>query len=147
MKLHTKVLSTGKNTTGIQVPESIVQSLDAGKRPPVRVTVNGYTYRTSIATVSGKYMLSVSAEVREAAGVAGGDAVEVAVEVDKTPRVLAVPPELQAALKRDPAARSVYDALSNSKKQRLTIPIEKAKAAETRQRNVDKAIRELRQSR
>ncbi len=147
MKFHTKVLSTGKNTTGIQVPESIVQSLDAGKRPPVRVTVNGYTYRTSIATVSGKYMLSVSAEVREAAGVAGGDAVEVAVEVDKTPRVLAVPPELQAALKRDPAARSVFDALSNSKKQRLTIPIEKAKAAETRQRNVDKAIRELRQSR
>jgi hypothetical protein len=147
MKFHTTLLCTGKTTTGIPVPDGIVEGLGAGKRPAVRVIVNGYSYRSTIGVVSGKYMIPVSADVRGAAGVAGGDEVDVIVDVDKTPRVLAVPDDLRKALARDPAARKAFEALSNSKKQRYTIPIEKAKAAETRQRNVEKAVRELKQAR
>ncbi len=142
-----KVLQTGKNTTGIPVPLPIVEALGAGKRPPVRVTINGYSYRTTVGVMGGKLLLSVSAEVRAAAGVAGGDAVEVGLALDTAPREVPVPVELRKALERDAAAWRAFDALSPSRKQRYTLPIEKAKTAETRQRNVEKALGELRGAR
>jgi len=73
LKFHTTLLQGDKTATGIQVPDEIVESLGSGKRPPVRVTINGYTYRSSIASMGGKFMLGVSAEHRAGAGVAGGD--------------------------------------------------------------------------
>jgi antitoxin component of MazEF toxin-antitoxin module len=86
MKLDTTVLQTGKTTTGIEVPSEVVEALGAGKRPAVTVTVNGYTYRSTIASMGGRFMLPVSADVRQQAGIAGGDAVEVTIERDTAPR-------------------------------------------------------------
>lgn len=147
MTFKTTVLQTGKNTTGIRVPARIVEALGAGKRPPVRVTINGYTYRNTVGVMGGEFMVSVSADVRAAAGVAGGDTVEVGLALDTAPREVAVPVELRRALDRDAAARRAFDALSPSRKQRYTLPVEKAKSAETRQRNVERAIGELRVAR
>lgn len=62
------------------MPEDVVTGLGSGKRPKVRVTINGYTYRGSVGSVAGKFMLPVSAQVRDGAGVAAGDDVEVDVE-------------------------------------------------------------------
>jgi hypothetical protein len=86
MTFRTKILQAGKTATGIQVPEAIVEQLGAGKRPPVKITINGYTYRSTVAVMGGKFMIGVSAEVRERAKVAGGDLVSVALELDKAPR-------------------------------------------------------------
>ena len=133
----------GKTATGITVPEKVVTSLGTSKRPAVRVTINGYTYRSTIAPRGGRFMLPVSAEHREGAGIAAGDTVGVELELDTEPRELAVPPDLAKALARDPAAKKAFDGLSYSKKQRFTIPIEQAKTPDTRQRRVDKAITEL----
>jgi hypothetical protein len=141
-----RVLQTGKTTTGIPVPAGIVESLGAGKRPPVRVTVNGYTYRTTIGVMGGTFLLSVSAEVRDAAAVAGGDTVSVQLALDDAPREVTVPDELRKALARDAGARRAFEALSRSAKQRYTLPIEKAKAPETRMRNAEKAVAALRAS-
>jgi len=146
MTFKAKVDQTGKNTTGIRVPDRIVEALGAGKRPPVRVSVNGYTYRTSIGVVSGRSMVPVSADVRAASGVAGGDSVTVSLVLDTSPREVPVPAELGRALAKDAVARLTFKALSPSRKQRYTLPIEKAKTAETRQRNVLKAIEELRRT-
>lgn len=143
MRFRTEILRAGKTATGIQVPDAIVAALGAGKRPKVRVTLNGYTYRSSIAVMGGKFLVGVSAEVREKAGVAGGDSVNVDIELDSAPRVVNVPPDLRAAFERKPAAKRAFDALSYSRQQRYTLPIEKAKTADTRERNVAKAIREL----
>jgi hypothetical protein len=142
MKFRTKILQAGKTATGIEFPSTIVDALGAGKRPPVRVTINGYTYRSTVAVMDGKYMLGISAEVREAAGVAGGDVVDVEVELDTAPRDVAVPPELHKALAHNPDAKRRFEQLSYSKKRLYTVPIEKAKTDETRQRHLDKAIRE-----
>lgn len=143
MKFRTKILQAGKTATGIEFPAPVVEALAAGKRPPVRVTINGHTYRSTVAVMGGKYMLGISAEVRAAAGVAGGDVVDVDVELDAAPREVTVPPELRKALARHPEAKKLFDRLSYSKKRLYTVPIEKAKTAETRQRHLDKAVGEL----
>jgi hypothetical protein len=143
MKFRTKLLQAGKTATGLVVPAKVVDDLDAGKRPKVAVTLNGYTYRSSIAVMNGKFMIGVSAEVRGKAGVAGGDEVDVELALDTAKREVSVPPELRKALDKNAKAKRAFEELSYSRQQRYTLPIEKGKTAETRQRNVDKAIAEL----
>jgi hypothetical protein len=137
----------GKTATGIEVPASVVEKLDAGKRPKVVATVGRHTYRSSVAPMGGRFMLPVSAEVREAAGVAAGDVVKVRLEVDAAPRAVEVPANLAAALKRDAKARRFFEGLSYSQQRWYTSSIEGAKKPETRQRRVDKAIEMLRDGR
>jgi hypothetical protein len=146
MKFRTKLLQAGKTATGLEVPPKVVEALGAGKHPKVSVTIKGYTYRSSIAVMGGKFLIGVSAEHREKAGVAGGDELDVQVELDNAPRVVSVPPELRKALDRNARAKRAFEALSYSKQQQHTLPIEKAKAEETKQRNVDKAIAALAKS-
>jgi hypothetical protein len=145
MKFSTTILLAGKTTTGIRVPDRIVEALGAGKRPPVRVTINGHTYRSTIAVMRGAFMVGVSAVVREAAGVAGGDDVEVGIELDTAPREVKVPPILKKALARDATARTRFAALSYSKQRRLVDPIDQAKTEETRERRVKGALQALRE--
>jgi hypothetical protein len=141
MNFEATVLLNGKTATGVQVPDEVVAALGSGKRPAVRVRINGYAYRSSIATMAGVHMLPVSAEVRAGAKIAAGDTVEVTVELDTEPREVAVPEDLAAAM--DPEARRRFDALSYSAKRRLVIPVQDAKTAETRQRRIAKAVEGL----
>ena len=145
MRFRTKILQAGKTATGIEVPAKLVESLASGKRPKVRVTLNGYTYRSSVAPMGGKFMVGVSAEVRERASVAGGDVVDVDLELDAEPREVTVPPDFSAALRRDPAARRFFEGLSYSKKRWHVLSIEGAKTAETRQRRIANSVRVLRE--
>jgi len=82
MRYSTTVLSPRATVTGIAVPDDVLAALGAGRRPKVRVTIGDYAYRTSVGTVNGVAMLSISAAVRAAAGVAAGDEIEVDVELD-----------------------------------------------------------------
>jgi hypothetical protein len=79
MRFRTTVELGGRTATGMRVPDEVVDGLGAGRRPAVRVTVGSHTYRSSIASRGGVYLLPISAENRAAAGVAAGDEVEVAV--------------------------------------------------------------------
>ncbi len=146
MKFRTTLLQAGKTTTGVEVLEAMVVALGGGKRPPVRVTINGYAYRSTIAPMNGRFMLGVSADVRAAANVTGGEEVNIELELDTAPREVSMPPQLVKALAKNPAAKKAFESLSYSKKQRYTLPIENAKTDETRQRNVDKALSELQNS-
>ncbi len=134
----------GKTATGIQVPPEVVAALGPGKRPAVQVKLNGYTYRSTVAMMGGVFMLPVSAEHRQGAGVAAGDEVEVDLELDTAPREVSVPPDLAEALDRDGEARRFFDSLSYSHKLQHVLAVEQAKTAETRQRRVEKAISMLR---
>ncbi|MGH2487764.1 MAG: YdeI/OmpD-associated family protein [Ktedonobacterales bacterium] len=145
MRFHTTLQLGGKTATGIRVPPEVVASLGASKRPSVRVTINGYTYRSTVAVMGGEFMLPVSAEVRERAGVAAGDTVDVDIELDTEPREVAVPPDFAEAL--DAEARRRFDGLSYSNKRRFTLSIEEARTAETRQRRITKAVTDLREGR
>ena len=143
IKFTTDLLVARKTATGIQVPDKIVEGLGAGKRPPVKVTINGYTYRNTIAVMNGAFMLSVSAEVREKAGIKGGDKIEVELELDTQPREVAIPVDFKKALDKNTAAKKFFETLSNSNKKRYIIPIEQAKTEDTRLRRIEKAIADL----
>jgi hypothetical protein len=147
VKFRTVLEQAGKTATGIHVPDGVVEGLGAGKRPPVRVTINGYTYRSTVASMGGGFMVGVNAQNREAAGVAGGDTIDVEIELDTAPREVAVPPDLAKALKKDAKAKKTFDALSNSNKGWHVQSIEGAKTDETRQRRIAKSVAALREGR
>ena len=142
----TRIPTAGKTATGIRIPDEVVAKLGAGKRPAVRISINGYTYRNTVAVMDGKFMVGVSAEHRERAKVVGGDEVDVGIELDVEPREVAVPPELAAELARDAKARQRFEALSYSKKKVLAQGVADAKTEDTRRRRIDKALAELRGS-
>ncbi|MES2389080.1 MAG: YdeI/OmpD-associated family protein [Bacteroidota bacterium] len=141
MKFRTVIVTEKKNATGILVPEEVVTGLGAGKKPAVHVTVNGsHTYRSTIATMDGRYLIPLSAENRKAAAVEGGDEADIELSLDTEPREAAIPEDLAEALAANPAARQFFDALSYSGKRVHTLAVEGAKTPETRVRRVEKAI-------
>jgi hypothetical protein len=140
MRFRTTIQQSGKTATGIQVPEEVVDALGSGKRPAVKVTINGYTYRSTVAVMGGVYMVGVSAENREAAGVAGGDEMDVDIELDTAPREVSVPGDFAAALDAEPEARRTFDGLSYSNKSWHVLQVTGAKTDETRQRRIAKSV-------
>jgi Bacteriocin-protection, YdeI or OmpD-Associated/Domain of unknown function (DUF1905) len=140
MKIRTTILSSGKTAAGMQIPPEVVEALGAGKKPPVRVTINGHTYRSSIASMGGVFMLGVSNENRASAGVVAGQEVDVEIELDTQPREVIVPRDLSDALDREPAARTFFDGLSYSNRLRHVLAIDGAKTPETRQRRIEKSV-------
>lgn len=147
MRFRTTIEQSGKTATGIRVPDEVVAGLGAGKRPAVRVTIRGHTYRSTVASMGGVFMVGVSAENRASAGVAGGDEVDVDIELDTAPREVTVPSDFAKALNRDAAAKRTFDGLSYSQKQWHVLSIEGARAAETRQRRIAKSVGTLREGR
>ncbi|GBG11044.1 hypothetical protein PAT3040_05823 [Paenibacillus agaridevorans] len=145
MKFTTVIELGGKTATGFEVPAEAVEAFGQGKKPAVKVTIGGHTYRSTVAVYGGKYMLPLSAENRNAAGVAAGDEVDVALELDTEPRELEVPADFAVALGRVPAARTFFEGLSYSNKRRIVLQIEGAKTEETRIRRIDKAVLSLRE--
>jgi hypothetical protein len=136
---HTTILQTGKNTAGIQVPEGVMEKLGAGKRPLVRVTVNKYTYRSAVAVMNSRYMISFNPEHRKAAGVQGGDEADVTLELDREPRTVGIPKDLKDAL-RKANALDVFEKSAPSMKKEYVRQVEEAKAQETRGRRITKIV-------
>jgi hypothetical protein len=126
----------GKTATGITVPQDVMDALGGGKRPPVRVTINGHTYASTVGTMGGVAKIPVSAAVREAAGVSAGDRLQIRLELDDEPRSVTVPEDLDAALAGDPQARAFFEGLSYSRQKAYVAWIEQAKRPETRQERV-----------
>jgi hypothetical protein len=126
----------GKTATGITVPQAVMDALGGGKRPPVRVTIHGHTYASTVGTMGGVAKIPVSAAVREAAGVSAGDRLQIRLELDDEPRSVTVPEDLDAALAGDPQARAFFEGLSYSRQKAYVAWIEQAKRPETRQERV-----------
>ncbi|MFI7705434.1 YdeI/OmpD-associated family protein [Nonomuraea sp. NPDC049480] len=143
MRFHAIVLSNGKTATGIEVPAEIIEALGSGRRPKVRVTIAGHTFRSSVAPMNGTYMLGLNADVRQQTGVAAGDTIEIDLQVDTEPREVTVPADFAAALDREPEARNLFDRLSYSNRRAHVLSIEGAKTDATRQRRIDKSVATL----
>lgn len=134
MEFRTTVLLGGKTATGLVVPPEVLETLGAGKRPPVTVTVNGYVYRSTVGAMGGASLVPLSAEHRAAAGVGAGDEVLVDLTVDTEPRTVELPAELAEAL--DDGQQAAFRALSPSKQKAHVLAVEGAKTPETRARRV-----------
>ena len=147
VRFRTTLLQNGKTATGFEVPPELVAALGSGKRPAVKVTVNGYGYRSTVAVMGGAYMIGVSAEHRAGARVAAGDSIDVMLDLDTEPRRVVVPADFAAALAAVPAAQQFFEGLSYSNRSRFVLSVEGAKTAETRQRRIEKSVAQLRDGR
>jgi bacteriocin resistance YdeI/OmpD-like protein/uncharacterized protein DUF1905 len=143
MEFRAELQRTGGTTTGFEVPQEIVDGLGGGGRPKVLATVNGHQWRSSIARMGGGYWLGVSAANRAAAGVEGGQTLDVTVVLDTAERTVTVPADLAAALEAAPAAKAAFDRLSYSHRREHVRAIEDAKTPETRARRITRAVEKL----
>jgi hypothetical protein len=143
MTFRTTVLLGGKTATGLQVPDEVMDALGAGKRPAVKITVAGHTYRTTVAARGGMFMVPLSAENRTAANVRAGDEVDVTIELDTEPRVVTVPDDLTDALKEDSQASQNFEQMAFTHRNEYVRWVESAKRDETRQRRVAEAVTAL----
>lgn len=142
IKFNTIIFQQGNNT-GIEVPEAVIEQLASGKRPAVHITLNRFSYRSTIGVMGGKYLIPLSAERRAAAGVKGGDQLEITLEPDTAPRVVDVPEELKKALSNNKKAEAFFNSLSYSGQLKYVLPISQAKTEETKQRRIEKAVNDL----
>jgi hypothetical protein len=147
MRFRTTLDLNGKTATGMRVPEDVVAGLGGGKRPPVRVTLRGYTYRTTVAVMGGEYLIGLNADHRAASGAVPGEVLDVEIELDTAPREVTMPADFAAALDAEPEARRFYDGISYSNRRWHVLSIEGAKTTETRQRRIAKSVDLLRAGR
>lgn len=142
MKFKTKILQIGNNT-GINVPPEIIEKLSAGKKPPVVITLNKYTYRSTVAVMGGKFMISLSAENRKNANVKGGDKLEISITLDTEPRTVELPADFQKVLDSNKQAKIAFEKLSPSRKKAIVVSINEAKTEETKCKRIKKNINTL----
>jgi hypothetical protein len=128
----------------VVVPDAIVAALEHGRRAPVKVTVNGFPYRSTIAVYGGRSYLPVRREIREGANLSVGDRITVVVEYDDEPRTVDLPEALQKALAADPSAAAAFEKVPPSHRREFVLWITEAKRDETRRRRVSQVMGELR---
>jgi hypothetical protein len=136
----------GMTATGIPVPDDVVAELGGAKNAAVRTSVrkagsgeDWYTYPISLASRNGAYIMSFSSANRAASGLVAGDSLDVAIELDTTPRTITIPDDLRVAL----VGAGLLDkflALSYSNQRAQVEPIEAAKAPDTRTRRIEKTL-------
>ncbi|MGB4960060.1 MAG: YdeI/OmpD-associated family protein [Saprospiraceae bacterium] len=142
MKYTTTIQQFGNNT-GIEISEDQLEILEGGKRPLVVVTLNNYSYRCAVGKMGNRYLISLSAEHRNNAGVKGGDTLDIHVMLDTAPRTVEIPKDMQDALKSNDKAMMAFEKLAPSKKKAMVNAVLDAKTEETRQRRINKAVEEL----
>ena len=126
----------------VDIPDEVVAAL-GGKRVAVKVTANGFTFRTTTAVMNGRQMVGFNTANRKAAGLEPGVPVSITIENDDEPRVVEVPAELTKAFRTRKTAKKTWDSLSYTHQREYAEWIEGAKKTETRERRVDKAIERL----
>ena len=142
MKFKTTIFQIGNNT-GIVVPEKVIESLGAGKRPPVTVTLKGYTYRSTVAVMGGQFLIPLSAEHRKNSGISGGESHEVTLTLDTEQRTVELPADLKTAFQKNAKAMQAFEKLPPSGKKKVVLLIESAKTDETRTKRIAKIVSDL----
>lgn len=137
---NAELLLSGKSAAGFEVPDDVVAKLDAGGHPKVVVTVGGYSFRSSVARMGGRYLLGISAARRAESGMTPGTAYDVTLSIDAAPREVELPDDFAEALTADPAARKFWDGLSYSNQSWHVLQVTGAKKAETRRARIEKSI-------
>jgi Bacteriocin-protection, YdeI or OmpD-Associated/Domain of unknown function (DUF1905) len=134
----------GKTSARLQVPVDL-KEIFGRARPPLKVTVEGHTWRTTPGVYGGVAYIGLNKDVRAAAGVDAGDRVRVSMELDTEPRTVAVPADLRTALEADPEANAAFAKLSFTHRREYVEWIEEAKRPETRARRVTGTVQGVQQ--
>jgi hypothetical protein len=112
-------------------------------RPPVRVTINGYTYRSTPCVYGGKYFIPVRKSNQEAAGIKPEEIISVTISLDADVRDIEPPPDLLAVLKKNAPAKARWEKLAYTTKKEHALALTEAKKPETRERRLEKIVKAL----
>lgn len=145
LTLTTTLAKRGPAAAVVLDDDQVQQIGEGAKRFPVQATINGYSWRTSVARMRGEFLLGLNREVREGAGVQAGDTVEVDIALDDAPRQVELPEDFKAKLAADPAAQRGYDGLSYTHRKEYARWVSEAKREETRRRRIAEALTRLRE--
>ena len=143
MKFRAELERAGKTATGITVPAEVIDALGEGRRPAVAVTLNGHAYRTTVGVMAGVAKIPVSAAVREAAGIAAGEMVDVGIAADRAPRTVEVPADLAGVMAASAEAKEFFGQLSYSRQKAWVTWVEQARQPQTRSHRVEQTVEML----
>ena len=131
--------------TWVDVPFDLKETYGKGNLVPILATFNGTErYQGQLEMMGGAHpMLLVRSDVRSRLGVKIGDRIQVRLELDTAPRVVALPDDAVAAVGANPAASATWEGLSPGNRREYVRWIEEAKRPETRQRRVEETVRKL----
>jgi hypothetical protein len=130
------------NNAGIEVPAEALDHLGGGKRPRVHVVVGGYRFSTTIGSMGGQSLISLSMAHRDASGLSAGQSVQVTVDLDDQPVQIELPPELATALTAA-GLTEAFSALAPSRRKEYARQVAEAKTEATRTRRIEKVMADL----
>ncbi len=142
-KLEFKVRLQGKEGSSVawlNAPFDVIEAFGTRARVPVRGTINGFPFRTSLMPMGGCHGMAVNKTMRDGAGVAAGDTVTVVMERDEAERVVEVPLLLKKELAKSKSAQANWKKLSFTNQKEIVFSINGAKQEDTRQRRLAKAM-------
>lgn len=130
--------------TGIAIPFDVEKVFGTRARVPVRGTINGFPYRSSIFPYrDGKHYMAVNKAMREGAKAKAGETISVVMERDEEPRVITPSTDFARALKASKQAQAAWEKLSYTHQKEYAKAIEDARKPETRARRIEKIIAQL----
>ncbi|PZR69154.1 MAG: hypothetical protein DLM66_06785 [Candidatus Dormiibacter spiritus] len=144
-EFHAEVRTEARANPFIELPEAMVLALGAGKRPPLKTTINGVPYRTRVAVYGGKYYLGLRQDVVKATGAVPGSTARISLELDEAPREVEVPADLARALAATPDAKAAFDGLAFTHRKEYVRWVEEAKRLETRRTRIARMVVMLQQ--
>jgi len=147
LRFRTTLVPHGPATAIVLDDRQVAELGEGAKRFPVVATVDGYTWRASVARMGGEFLVGLSKAVREAAGVGLESEVDVVLALDTAPREVEVPPALAQALDGDAEAKARFEQLAFTHRKEFAQWIAEAKRDETRERRVQSALEMLREGR
>jgi Domain of unknown function (DUF1905)/Bacteriocin-protection, YdeI or OmpD-Associated len=136
----TLVGQEGSSATGLIFPFDFEETFGTKARVPVRGTINGFPFRSSLMPMGGIYCMGVNKTMRDAMKVQAGDEVEVVMERDLAERTIEPPSELNKELARNKKARERWDGLAFTVKKEMANSISGAKQEETKKRRLAKVM-------
>ncbi len=139
-----EILDAGRGGGYIEFPHDTRKEFGTGGRVPVKASFDGHPYRGSLVPMGGpRHILPILKEIRVALGKGSGDRVRVVIEPDTEARTVEVPPELAAALEKHPSAKKAFDELSYTHRKEHARAVAEAKAAETKERRIQRVLEAL----
>ena len=145
-KLRFKAKIEGKEAgvvAAITPPVNVPEFFGTRARVPVRGTINGYPFRSSLSPCGGHHMMPVNKMLRQGAGAQPGDFVDVVMERDEEERTVEAPPQLKKELAKNKVAQANWQKLSFTHKKEMALAIVGAKQEETRERRLGKIVEVL----
>ncbi|WP_214319745.1 YdeI/OmpD-associated family protein [Nonomuraea sediminis] len=137
------VVTPRGNALCVEVPAEVLEAFGAGSRPEVAITINGHTWRSRVAAMSGTTLIGISAANRDASRIAAGDLVEVDLRHDTEPRIVELPADLAEALAAAPGTREAFERLGYGLRRKHVRDIEASKSPETRTRRIARLVEAL----